>query len=67
MLLAAPALEANPEDRGMCSTRQALQPAEARQRDPRVAVLGTREGVPGRQAVVDHPFVFDRPDGTAES
>src|SRR5213080_1036739 len=47
MLLATPALEANPEDGGMRSTGQTLQPAEARQGDPRVAVLGTREGVPG--------------------
>ena len=66
MLVATPALEADPEDGGMRSTGQTLQPAEARQGDPRVAMLGTREGVPGRQAVVDHPFVIGSPDGVAE-
>jgi hypothetical protein len=67
MLLSTPALEVDPEDRGLRSTRQTLQPAEARQGNPRVAVLGTRERVPGRQAVVDHPFVIGRPDGPDES
>jgi hypothetical protein len=30
-------------------------------------VLGTREDVPGRQGVVDHPFVIGRPDGLDEN
>jgi hypothetical protein len=29
-------------------------------------VLGTRERVPGRQAVVDHPFVIGRSDDPCE-
>ena len=66
MLVAATAFEANAEDGRVGSPGQTLQPAKARQGHPRVTVLGTREGVPGRQAVVDHPFVIGRPDGLDE-